>query len=317
MKKVNICGVGKYLPVNRLNNSALERIVETTDDWIQQKIGIAERRIAIKESVVEMGLHAALAAIQDAGIDREEVDMIVCSSTSFDKRIPTLANYISDELGINNALCLDINAGGCCNYLASILTAIGYLNSNCCNTVLCLVADKCSDFVDWSDRSTCVIFGDGAAAAIIKPVQQGNGIIYFKMTGEKKDSLILPVGQTLEYEETMLKMNGKDIFTFAVAKGTESIINGCTACGITVEEVDMYIFHQANLNIIKNIMSRIGLDMSRTHIILDKYGNTAGSSVGIALVEAVDEGKIKKGDRVAMVTFGGGLNWGIIILEWG
>lgn len=312
---INIRGIGAYIPPKTIDNSKLEEIVDTTDQWIQQKIGVRTRHIALDESVEFMGVQAAKKCIELGNIQLSDIDMVLSSSISYKFKIPPLSNKIAHELGIKGKLCLDINAGGCCNFLATIMTASKYIDGINIKRILCVVSDKNSDFINWNDRSTCVIFGDGAAAAVLEIGEEGSGILYESLQGKYSEALLLPTAQAGR-EEDYLKMDGRGIFDFAVKMGTKSLKEMFNKLKITPEAVNHFIFHQANINIVENIIRECKIPEDKVPITLDKYGNTAGPSIGITLYENVKKGIIKRGDILVLSAFGGGLNWGCVVLKW-
>ena len=314
MKKVNITGVGASHPVTILNNNDIAKMVDTTDEWIKQKIGISERRIAKSETVIEMGVEAAKKAIIMSGCKISDIDVVICASISFETKIPTLSNHISHELGIHEKMCFDINAGGCNNLLSGIIIAANFIRTGSAKKVLVISSDRNSDFINWKDRTTCVFFGDGASAVVLEEVE--NDILFMDLKGEKNDALLLPTAQIKGADDSFLKMDGRAIFSFATQKVVEWIKESFDKNNIKPEEIDRFVFHQANLNIIKKIMEELNVSMDKTTTTISKYGNTTGASIGMVLEEDIYAGNLKKGDRIAIVTFGGGLNWGIVVLDW-
>jgi len=315
--QVGIRGVGSYLPHKILKNSDLEKMVDTTDEWIKKKIGISERRIADNEETVEfMALEAAKEALCSAKISIPDIDAIIATSISYERKVPVLSNRIAQLLGRKDLMCLDVNVGGCCNLMAAMITAKKFIDGKSIKKVLCVASDKNSAFINWKDRSTCVIFGDGASCVILDTLEQNKGIIYTSLKGKYSEALLLPTAQIPGNEDTFLKMKGKEIFDFATENAVKAVIDACNGINIDKNDIDYFVFHQANKNIINVIMEKLDVNKDKTYTVIDKYGNTTGSSVGIALNEVVKQKKIKQGDLVALVALGGGLNWSVILLKW-
>lgn len=324
--KSRIISTGHYLPEKILTNSELEKMVDTTEQWITQRTGIHERRIArADEASSDMGSAAAKVALKNAQISPESIDAVICSTITPDHFFPSTAAIIQKNLNLKNAFAFDISAA-CSGFIYALSVADSLLKSGAASTVLVVATEKMSSITDWTDRSTCVLFGDGAGAAILKRTDDDKGILStFMMTdGSMGDLLIVPAGgsrmpvspETLENKSHFLKMAGNEVFKVAVRRMLESSSRVMKEAGLKNNDITLLIPHQANLRIIDAISKRIGLREDQVYINLDKRGNTSAASIAISLSEALDKKLITDGDNVILVSFGAGFTWGGIALRW-
>ncbi|WP_422657338.1 beta-ketoacyl-ACP synthase III [Paenibacillus sp. EC2-1] len=326
LRSVGIIGTGKYVPEKILTNSDLEKIVETSDEWIVSRTGIKERHIASPEQATsDLAYEAAVKALESAGITAQELDLIIVATITPDMSFPSTACILQDRLGAKKAAAFDLSAA-CSGFVYGLATATNFLQTGMYNNALVIGADTLSRITDYTDRNTCVLFGDGAGAVVLGEVPEGRGFQAFDLGAEGAGGahLYLEAGgsrlpasaETLEAKKHYIYMNGREVFKFAVrvmSSATETVL---TKAGITKEDIDIFIPHQANVRIIQSAMERLNLPAERVVVNVDKYANTSAASVPLALVEAVEEGRVKEGDTVVMVGFGGGLTWGASVLKW-
>lgn len=323
---VGITGVGSFVPENIMTNSDLEKIVDTSNQWIIERTGIEERRIA-KEGVSSSDLAAIAAqrAMEDAGILPEDIDLILLATISPDYIFPSTACMVQNQIGAKNAAAFDINAG-CTGFVYALTTAKAFVKSGIYKRVLVIGAETLSKIVDWKDRNTCVLFGDGAGACIVEDCQEGFGIISEDLgsDGSKADVLIVPAGgskeptslKTVEEGLNFIKMDGREVFKFAVRIMEKASNDVLKKAGLTSKDIDLLIPHQANIRIIDSALKKLDLKKEKVFVNLEKYGNTSAASIPIALDEALSQKRIKKGDNILLVAFGAGLTWGGVLLKW-
>ncbi|NSL51473.1 beta-ketoacyl-ACP synthase III [Calidifontibacillus erzurumensis] len=305
-----IIGIGRYLPEKIVTNADLEKIMDTSDEWIQTRTGIKERRIApdnIDSS--DMAYFAAEKALKDAGITAEDIELILVATVTPDYPFPSVACMVQEKLGAINAAAMDISAA-CAGFMYAMVTAQQFIKTGAYKNVLVIGVEKLSKIIDWNDRNTAVLFGDGAAAAVMAPVSEGRGILAFELGADGSGGKHL-------YQDEYIIMNGREVFKFAVRQMGESAINVIEKAGLTKEDVDFLVPHQANIRIMEAARQRLELPEEKMSKTVAKYGNTSSSSIPIALVEELENGKIKDDDIIVMVGFGGGLTWGAIALKWG
>ena len=323
---VHIIGTGSHLPEKIVTNADLEKIVDTSDEWIVARTGIRERRIAgDDETSSTLGTTAALKALDDAGITADQVGMIIVATSTPDMVFPSTACLIQKSIGANNAFCLDVSAA-CAGYMYALDCARQYVTTGAVEYALVIGAEKMSCVMDWQDRSVCILFGDGAGAAVLGRGPQGGSIldVHLGSNGELSDLLKIPAGgsqqpasmATVEARDHSIRMSGKEVFRHAVTNMAEAARQALEASGKTADDVSCIIPHQANMRIVKAIGKQLGVDEAKFFVNLDKYGNTSAASVIIALDEARREGRIQSGDLVLMVAFGGGFTWGASLVEW-
>ncbi|MEK3877456.1 beta-ketoacyl-ACP synthase III [Paenibacillus sp. FSL H8-0122] len=326
LRPVGIIGTGKYVPERILTNSDLEKIVETNDEWIVSRTGIRERHIAAPEQATsDLAYEAALKALESAGMKAEELDLIIVATVTPDSAFPSTACILQDKLGAKNAAAFDLSAA-CSGFVYSLATATGFIQNGMYNNALVIGADTLSRITDYTDRNTCVLFGDGAGAVIVGEVPEGRGFQSFDLGAEGSGGSLLNLEaggsrlpasqQTVEDKKHFIYMNGREVFKFAVrvmGSATERVL---TKAGLTKENIDLFVPHQANIRIIQSAMQRLDLPPEKVVVNVDKYANTSAASIPLALVEAAEEGRMKAGDAVLMVGFGGGLTWGASVLIW-
>ncbi|KYG91229.1 beta-ketoacyl-ACP synthase III [Metasolibacillus sp. FSL H7-0170] len=307
-----IIGVGKYVPEKVVTNEDLEKILDTSDEWIRTRTGIEARRIAAdNEETSDMAYKAAVAAITNAGIQAEEIGLILVATVTPDQAFPTVACQIQEALGAKNAAAMDISAA-CAGFMYGLITAKQFVESGSYDNVLVVGVEKLSKIIDWQDRNTAVLFGDGASAAIVSKVSEGRGILSFELGADGTGGKYLCLDQN-----KAIAMNGREVFKFAVRQMGESAMNVVEKAGYRKEDVDYLIPHQANIRIMEAARERLGLPEEKMSKTIHKYGNTSAASIGISLVDDLEEGKIKNDDLIVLVGFGGGLTWGAVTLRWG
>lgn len=327
--KVCIAGTGSYLPERVMTNHDLEKMVDTSDEWIRTRTGISERRIAAEgETSADMGAEACRRALADAEIPPGDIDAIICATASPDMLFPSTACFIQARIEAVNAFCFDV-AAVCSGFLYAMKTAEGLLHTNGYRNALVVGSEKMSAFVDWNDRTTCVLFGDGAGAVVLTASGRagpgGRGIMgsMMKSDGRHSDLLAIPGGGSLNpaSEQTVreglhyLKMGGNAVFKHAVRCMSEAGEEAVKRAGLTKDDIDCVIPHQANMRIIQAISERLEVPMERFFNNLDRVGNTTAASIPLALDEAIKCGRIKKGDKVLFIVFGGGFTWGSAVVE--
>jgi 3-oxoacyl-[acyl-carrier-protein] synthase-3 len=325
MKRVGIIGVGEYLPKRILTNADLEKMVDTSDEWITTRTGIKERHLAAKdEATSDLATKAAKEALKDARVNPKDLDLIIVATITPDMQFPATATFVQANLGAKKAICFDISAA-CAGFIYGICVAQQFIARDTCRNALVIGAEVLSSITDWKDRNTCVLFGDGAGACVMAEVKSG-GILstYLGSDGTKTDLLNLPAGgsrlpatpKTLKERMHYLKMQGNEVFKIAVTSmvgaGQEALKRAGLKCG----DVNWIIPHQANSRIINAMAKRLGFVNAQVYLNIAKCGNMSSASTATALCEAVKEGKIKKGDIVLIDAFGAGLVWGAVIIKW-
>ncbi|MGA3172688.1 MAG: beta-ketoacyl-ACP synthase III [Chthoniobacteraceae bacterium] len=325
-RTVSIIGTGSYVPERVLTNADLEKSVDTSDEWIVSRTGIRERRIAADDEFTsDMAAHAARRAIDQAGIDPEEIDLIIVATVTPDMFFPSTACFVQQKIGAKKAACFDVSAA-CSGFLYAIEIAQQFITSSTYNTVLVIGADKLSSIVNWSDRNTCVLFGDGAGAAILRNRAGSHGVVHVYMgsDGSLTDVLYMPGGgsrfpttaETLSQKLNTIKMNGKETYKHAVTALLTAANAALDGAGLTPDDLACIIPHQANLRIIEAVADRMNLPLEKFMVNLDRFGNTSAAAVAIALDEASRTGRMKLGDYVLLTVFGGGLTWASAVIQW-
>lgn len=325
-RTVSIIGTGSYVPERVLSNVEMEKIVETTDEWITSRTGIRERRIAAEgESTSDLAAKAAVAAMENAGITAEEVDLIIVATVTPDMAFPSTACFVQTKIGARQAACFDVSAA-CAGFLYALEIAQQFITSHTYDTILVIGAEKLSTIVDWTDRNTCVLFGDGAGAAILRHRGGGHGVVstYMASDGGLADILSIPGGgsrtpitkENIDDRVNCIKMNGKETYKHAVISMMDAATRALADANLKASDLACIIPHQANLRIIEAIAGRMNLPMDRFMVNLDRYGNTSAAAVAIALDEANRTGRMKVGDYVLLVVFGGGLTWASSVIQW-
>ena len=325
-RTVSIIATGSYVPERILTNSDLERIVDTTDEWIRTRTGISERRIAAAdEATSDMATKAAIAAMNQADVDAKEIDLIIVATVTPDMFFPATACWVQKKLGAVRAACFDISAA-CSGFLYAMEIAQQFISTHVYNTVLIVGADKLSSIVNWSDRNTCVLFGDGAGAAILRNRGASHGVVATHMgsDGEFAEILFMPGGgsrypitaENIGQQLNTIKMQGKETYKQAVTAMSDAADRALEAAGLKYDEIACVIPHQANMRIIEAIAHRMRLPIEKFYVNLEKYGNTSAAAVAIALDEAHRAGRFKVGDYILLVVFGGGLTWASSVIQW-
>ncbi len=325
---VGIIGTGYYVPSRILTNKELETMVDTTDEWIFSKVGVRERRIAgAQEATSDLAIHAAHQALQNAGVSPEEIDLIILATSSPDMIQPATAAIVQGKLGALNSAAFDVSAV-CAGFVYGLTVAEAMMKANPIYAhALVIGAETYSRILDWSDRTTCVFFGDGAGAVVLgkQPGNHGIHTTYLKNDGRGAGAIRYLGGgsrhpassETLAQNLHRFEMNGKEVWNFATKACPESIRRVVGDAGLKVSDIDWVITHQANINIIRASLDELGIPMTKTYTTIEQYANTAGASIPITLAEAHKKGLFKKGDKIVLVGFGGGLSLGAIYLEWG
>jgi 3-oxoacyl-[acyl-carrier-protein] synthase-3 len=322
-----IAGLGRYVPRRVLTNADLERMVDTTDEWITVRTGIKERRVAApEEATSDLALEAAREALERAGLEASDLDLILVGTASPDMIFPATACLVQERLGAKRAGAVDISAA-CSSFVYALSMAHAHVVSGLAERVLVVGADTLSRITNWKDRATCVLFGDSAGAAVVVPSDGERGLLSFWLGADGGGSslLSLPAGgsrlpasyETVERAQHFIHMNGPEVFKFASRIIPRAIEEACQRAGLSVDEVDVFIPHQANVRIIQAAAERLGQPLEKFYVNVHKYGNTSSASVPVALYEAVDEGRVRPGDVVVLVAFGGGLTWASCALRWG
>jgi 3-oxoacyl-[acyl-carrier-protein] synthase III len=322
---VGITGVGFYAPEQVLTNTDLEAMVDTTDEWITTRTGIKERRVASAEQAAsDLALPAARQALEQAGTAAEDLDLVVVATATPDMIFPATAAILADELGAKRAAAYDLLAG-CTGFVYALAQAYGALATGLSKRALVVGTEALSKITNWEDRSTCILFGDGAGAAVVAPVPEG-GILGFELgaDGSGGPDLCVPAGGSrrpidpgaLEEDAQFIKMNGAEVFRFATRVMVSSAEELLAACGAGVEDVDLYVPHQANKRIIDHAVKNLGLDPKKVFMNIDRYGNTSSASIPIGLAEAQADGRLRDGTRVLMSAVGAGLTWGSVYMTW-
>jgi 3-oxoacyl-[acyl-carrier-protein] synthase-3 len=325
-RTVSIIGTGSYLPKRVLTNLDLEKIVETTDEWIRTRTGISERRIAGKEeSTSDMATNAARAAMEQAQVTADEIDLIIVATVTPDMAFPATACWVQKNLGAFKAACFDVSAA-CSGFLYALEIAQQFISTHVYNTILIIGADKLSSIIDWTDRNTCVLFGDGAGAAILRNRANSHGVIatYMGSDGEFTDILCMPGGgsrtpitpENVDQKLNTIKMQGKETYKQAVTAMSTAADKALELAGLTSQDIACVIPHQANIRIIEAIAHRMNLPMEKFYVNLERYGNTSAGAVAIALDEAHRSNRIKINDYILLVVFGGGLTWASSVVQW-
>lgn len=323
---VGITGTGSCLPEREVTNFDLEKIVDTTDEWIKSRTGIEKRRIADEKTATsDLATEAARIAIKDAGLSPGEIDLIIVATVTPDMGFPSTACIVQKNLAATRAIAFDIEAA-CSGFLYAMTVGQQFIKTGVYKNALIIGAETLSKISNWKDRNTCVLFGDGAGAAILEAVDKGYGILsnYLGSDGANGDYLTLPAGGSRlpASEETLLNdlhyihMDGREVFKFAVRIMERSALEAIKGAGYKLEDVDYMVPHQANIRIIEAAAKRIELPMDKVYVNLNNYGNMSAASIPVALDEAVKKGHIRPGDNIILVAFGGGLTWASSIIKW-
>jgi len=325
MKKVGIIGVGEYLPKKVLTNADLEKMVDTSDEWITTRTGIKERRLAASnEAASDLALAASKQALADAKLKPEEIELIIVATVTPDMQFPSTACLVQSGLGAKNAVCFDISAA-CAGFVYALTTAQQFLARATYKNALVVGVEVLSSVTDWQDRNTCVLFGDGAGAVVLSEVKSG-GILstYLGSNGNMTELLLVPGGgsrhpaskETLENRLHYVKMRGNELFKIAVKCMANAAQIAVEKAGLKCQDIDLVIPHQANIRIIMAVAKKLGFAEDSIYLNIEKYGNMSSASTAVALCDAVREGRVKKGDTILLDAFGAGLVWGACVIQW-
>jgi len=307
---VGILGIGRYVPEKVVTNHDLEKIMDTSDEWVRTRTGIAERRIA--DDTIDtsyMAVEASKKALEDAGISGEDIDLILVATVTPDRAFPAVACVIQEAIGAKHAAAMDLSAA-CAGFMYGMITAQQFIQTGTYKNILVVGSDKLSKIVDWNDRNTAVLFGDGAGAIVMGAVSEGKGVLSFELGADGSGGKHL-------YQDEYVMMNGREVFKFAVRQLGDSCLRVLDKAGLTKEDVDFLVPHQANIRIMESARERLNLPQEKMSMTIEKFGNTSASSIPIAMVEELQNGRIQDGDLIILVGFGGGLTWGAVALRWG
>jgi 3-oxoacyl-[acyl-carrier-protein] synthase-3 len=325
-RAAHVSGWGRYVPTRVLTNEELSRMVDTSEEWIRQRTGILERRLAGSgETTASMSLRAAQAALDVAELDPRKVELIIVATVTPDYPFPSTACLVQDALGARTAGAFDLSAG-CSGFVYGLSVAAGLIEAGRYDNAVVIGAETLSRITDWSDRNTCVLFGDGAGALVLQASGARGGVLgsVLRADGSGGDLLKLPAGgsiqpatnETVNQRQHYIHMDGREVFRFAARVLPEATRQVVELVGLTVEDIALFVPHQANDRIIQNAVQTLGIPPDRVFTNLARYGNTSSASVPMALAEAIDEGRVQKGDLVVCVAFGAGLAWGATAIEW-
>lgn len=326
LKNVGIIGIGSYVPEKVLTNFDLEKMVDTNDEWIRTRTGISERRIAEDyQATSDLAYEAAKKAIEDAGIDKDEIGLLVVATMTPDHLTPSTACILQEKLGLKNAGAFDLGAA-CSGFVYAMVTASNFIATGAYKNVLVVGAETLSKVMNWEDRNTCIIFGDGAGAVVLGEVEAGEGIIssHFASDGSGASAIEIAAGgsrnpaseETVKAKEHFMTMAGQEVFKFAVKAIPDTVKKNLEKADMNVNDIDLFVPHQANYRIIDSAAKRLKISSDKFTMNLDKYGNTSGASIPLAMDEAFKSGKIKKGDNVMLVGFGAGLAYASCLFKW-
>ena len=323
--RVSITGIGSQAPERVMTNDELAEMVDTSDEWIMERTGIRERRVAApEEALSDLALPASLDALEHAGVEPSAVDLIVVATVTPDMMFPSTGAILADRLGAHDAAAYDLSAG-CTGFVYAIAQAHGMVASGLAHNALVVGGDVLSKIVDWTDRSTCVLFGDGAGAVVLQRVPDG-GFLGFELgaDGSGGPQLYMPAGgsrapasaETVAERQHFAKMNGREVFKFATRVLVDSAEKVLHECDVQVDDVDVYVPHQANVRIIEHARKKLGIPEEKTVLNVDRYGNTSSGSIPLALGDAQTDGRLAPGEMVLMTGMGAGLTWGSALIEW-
>lgn len=326
LRSVGILGVGSYLPERIMTNVDMEKIVDTSDEWIRSRTGIEQRHIADEDTATsDLATKAALRALEDANVSAEEIDLILVATITPDMLLPSTACIVQDNIGAKKATCFDLGAA-CSGFLYGLDVAKQFIATGVYNKILVIGAEAMSRILNWKDRNTCILFGDGAGAVVLGATEEGKGILSMVTGSDGAGAKLLkvPAGgsrmpatiETVENALHTVQMDGSEVFKFAVRTMGRASKEALEKSGHGLSDIDYLVPHQANIRIINSAAKKLKLDMDKVHINLNKVGNMTAASIPVALDEAVKTGKIKKDDIVVMVGFGAGLTWGSCVIKW-
>jgi len=326
MQSVGVLGAGKYVPERVLTNQELESMVETNDEWIVSRTGIRERRIAASdEATSDLALHASRIALERAGITADQLDLIIVATVTPDMAFPSTACILQTKLGASKAAAFDLSAA-CSGFIYGVNSAYHFISSGAYKYVLVIGADCLSRITNYKDRNTCILFGDGAGAVVLGPVSDDRGFRSFVLGADGSGAELLKIAgggsripaslESVNDDMHYIYMAGSEVFKFAVRIMGSAAEEALAKAGFTKQDIDLLVPHQANMRIIQAALDRLELTSDKCMINLDRYGNMSAASIPVALAEAVDQGRLKEGDRILLVGFGGGLTWAGATLIW-
>ncbi|WP_281887704.1 beta-ketoacyl-ACP synthase III [Paenibacillus sp. YYML68] len=326
LQPVGIIGTGKYVPERVLTNRELEQMVETNDEWIVTRTGIRERRlVSAEQAASDLAYEASVEALKQAGISAEELDLIIVATVTPDMAFPSTACIVQEKLGAKKAAAFDLSAA-CSGFIYGLATGSNFISMGAYKYVLVVGAECLSKITDYTDRNTCILFGDGAGAVVLGPVEEGRGFKSFELGADGTGGPLLkvPAGgsrcpstpESLSGKDHFIYMAGSEVFKFAVRIMGSAAEEALRKAGLEKSDIDLLVPHQANIRIIQSSLQRLELGEEKCMINLDKYGNMSAASIPVALAEAVEEGRVKEGDCLVLVGFGGGLTWGASVLIW-
>lgn len=326
LSKVSIVGTGFYVPERVLSNADLERMVDTSDEWIVTRTGIRERRLlAPGQATSDMAAAAGRRALENAGVSTTDLDLIVVGTFTPDRPLPSCACLLQSKLGAKKATAFDLSAA-CSGFVFALDVARSMIATGNYRTALIVGTDSLSSVTDYTDRSTCVLFGDAAGAAVLQAGDRGHEILYVSLgsDGDGADTMTIPAGgsmrpashETVAGREHFMKIKGREVFKFVVLTLENLMKNAVQRCGLTLDDIALLVPHQMNLRIIEAATERLGFPMSKVAVNIERFGNTSAASIPIALDEASRNGHLKKGDIVVLAAFGGGLTWGSAVIRW-
>ncbi|MFS0787309.1 beta-ketoacyl-ACP synthase III [Shouchella sp. 1P09AA] len=310
MAKAGLLGMGRYVPEKVVTNKDFEAFLETSDEWIRSRTGIEERRFAEDVETSEMAFQSALKALESAQVEAEDIDLILVATVTPDMPFPSVSSMIQHRLGAKKAAAMDISAA-CAGFIYGIATAQQFIETEAYTNVLVIGVEKLTKVTDINDRNTAVLFGDGAGACVVGPVSEDRGILAFDLGSDGSG------GMHINQKNEFIEMNGREVFKFAVRQMGDASIRALTKAGLTKEDVDFLVPHQANIRIMEASRERLELPKEKMSVTVNKYGNTSSASIPMAMVEEIEAGKIKDGDLLVLVGFGAGLVWGSVALRWG
>ncbi len=326
VRRAHVTGWGRYAPAQVLTNADLERIVDTSDEWIRSRTGIRERRVAAAhETTASMGAVAGLRAIRTAGLEPDDIDLILLATLTPDYWMPSTAALVKEAIGNTKAAAMDVMAA-CSGFVYAFSTAQAYIQAGLAKHVLVIGAELLTRFLDYTDRSTCILFGDGAGAVVVSASDEPGGALGVEMTTEPQGAYMIwlpaggakapPSAGTVARGEHYVRMEGNQTYRFATKTMATTALESIRKSGLTPDDIDLFIPHQANIRIVEAVAKGLNLPMDKMYVNLDRYGNTSAASVPIALAEAVNEGRVKVRDNVTIVAFGAGFTSGAVTIEW-
>ena len=325
-RRAHVTGWGRYAPAQVLTNADLEKLVDTSDEWIQSRTGIRERRVAAAhETTASMGAVAGLRAIRTAGIEPDDIDLILLATLTPDYWMPSTAALVKEAIGNKKATAFDVMAA-CSGFVYGFATAQAYIQAGLAKHVLVIGAELLTRFLDYTDRSTCILFGDGAGAVVLSASDEPGGALGIELTTEPQGAYMIwlpaggskapPSSGTISRGEHYVRMEGRETYRFATKTMATTALESIRRSGLQLDDIDLFVPHQANVRIIEAVAKGLNLPMDKMFINLDKYGNTSAASVPIALAEAVNEGRVRVGDNVTIVAFGAGFTSGAVTINW-